>query len=94
VVVLRCTEWSDDFDPSISTKSNRQSCWIKMVTLMSCNAESVGSNWHVHRERNLRACAQVLRVNLFRFMPIWQQNCLPGVIHVWLLFLCHRSMSN
>jgi hypothetical protein len=29
VIVLYCTEWSDDFDPSVSTKSNRQSCWIK-----------------------------------------------------------------
>jgi hypothetical protein len=36
-VVLACTEWSDDFDPSLSTKSNRQSCWTKTVTIMSFN---------------------------------------------------------
>lgn len=36
-IVLHCTEWSDDFDPSVSTKANRQSCWIKTVTIMSCN---------------------------------------------------------
>lgn len=36
-IVLYCTEWSDDFDPSVSTKANRQSCWIKTVTIHSCN---------------------------------------------------------
>jgi hypothetical protein len=35
VVVLCCTEWFDDFDPLISTKSNCQSCWIKTVTLIN-----------------------------------------------------------
>ncbi len=38
IIVLYCTEWSDDFDPSLSTKCNRQSCWIKTVTIMSCNS--------------------------------------------------------
>jgi hypothetical protein len=37
VIALYCTEWSDDFDPSVSTKANRHSCWIKTVTIMSCN---------------------------------------------------------
>jgi hypothetical protein len=31
VIALYCTEWSDDFDPSVSIKANRQSCWIKTV---------------------------------------------------------------
>jgi hypothetical protein len=38
-VVLYLTEWSDDFDPSLSTKANRKSCWIKTVSVMSCNVE-------------------------------------------------------
>jgi len=37
VIALYCTEWSDDFDPALSTKANRQSCWVKTVTIMSCN---------------------------------------------------------
>jgi hypothetical protein len=36
LVVLVCFEWSDDFDPASSTKSNRNSCWIKTVTLLPC----------------------------------------------------------
>jgi len=30
---LYITEWSDGFEPSISTKANRGSCWIKTVTI-------------------------------------------------------------
>jgi len=41
VVALYLTEWSDDFDPNVSTKSNRQSCWIKTLTIWSCNLEDV-----------------------------------------------------
>lgn len=37
IVVLYCTESSNDFDPKVSTKANRQSCWIKTVTILSCN---------------------------------------------------------
>ena len=33
VICLYITEWSDGFEPSISTKSNRGSCWIKSVTI-------------------------------------------------------------
>jgi hypothetical protein len=36
LVVLVCFEWSDDFDPASSTKSNRNSCWIKTVTIFAC----------------------------------------------------------
>jgi hypothetical protein len=38
VISMFCTEWSDDFDPSVSIKANRKSCWIKTVTTMSCNS--------------------------------------------------------
>jgi len=34
VVILSCIEWSDDFDPSSSSKSNRNSCWVKTVTII------------------------------------------------------------
>jgi hypothetical protein len=34
VVILSCVEWSDDFDPSASAKSNRNSCWVKTVTII------------------------------------------------------------
>jgi hypothetical protein len=44
VVVLYLTEWSDDFDPSMSTKANRQSCWIKTVSVMSGNVEDNMNN--------------------------------------------------
>jgi hypothetical protein len=40
-VALYLTEWSDDFVPIVSMKSNRQSCWIKTVTIWSCNPEDV-----------------------------------------------------
>jgi hypothetical protein len=33
VVVLFCTEWSDDFDSAMSSKQNRRSYWIKTVTV-------------------------------------------------------------
>lgn len=33
VMVLYLVEWSDGFEPSISVKSNRGSCWLKTVTI-------------------------------------------------------------
>jgi len=41
IIAIYCTEWSDDFDPNVSNKSNRQSCWIKTVTILSCNPDDV-----------------------------------------------------
>ncbi len=41
VVILYCTEWSDNFDPSVSTKANRQSCWVKTAAVLSCNVHDV-----------------------------------------------------
>jgi hypothetical protein len=32
-ICLYVTEWSDGFEPSISSKANRGSCWIKTVTI-------------------------------------------------------------
>jgi hypothetical protein len=32
-ICLYVLEWSDGFEPSISTKANRGSCWIKSVTI-------------------------------------------------------------
>ncbi len=46
VVILSCIEWSDDFDPSASAKSNRNSCWVKTVTIIP--SYDVGT---VNRER-------------------------------------------
>ncbi len=37
VILLMCYEWSDDFDPALSMKASRKSCWVKTVTIMSCN---------------------------------------------------------
>jgi hypothetical protein len=33
IMVLYLVEWSDGFEPSISVKSNRGSCWLKTVTI-------------------------------------------------------------
>jgi translation initiation factor 5B/PHD finger-like domain-containing protein 5A len=33
VMVLYLVEWSDGFEPSISVKSNRGSCWLKTITI-------------------------------------------------------------
>lgn len=33
LLVLYVTEWSDGFEPSLSIKGNRGSCWIKSVTI-------------------------------------------------------------
>jgi len=33
VMVLYLVEWSDGFEPSLSVKSNRGSCWLKTVTI-------------------------------------------------------------
>ena len=35
VVVLFCKLWSDDFDPNSSSKSNRQSVWVKTISIFT-----------------------------------------------------------
>lgn len=37
LIVLFLTFWSDDFDPNKSIKSNRQSIWIKTLTIIAMN---------------------------------------------------------
>ena len=38
---LYVVEWSDAFEPSISTKSNRGSIWVKTITISPCNNDAL-----------------------------------------------------
>jgi hypothetical protein len=42
-------EWSDDFDPALSTKASHKSCWVKTVTIMPyvCNKTDNGCTFPV-----------------------------------------------
>ncbi len=65
VILLMCYEWSDDFDPALSTKASWKSCWVKTATIMSCNsfdkvhpenatfAIAVGNKKSIHQEIEL-----------------------------------------
>jgi hypothetical protein len=39
IIPLFITLWSDDFDPNKSIKNNRQSCWIKTITIFTMDME-------------------------------------------------------
>jgi hypothetical protein len=39
IIPIFITFWSDDFDPNKSIKNNRQSCWIKTITIFSMDMD-------------------------------------------------------
>jgi hypothetical protein len=48
IIPLFITFWSDDFDPNKSIKSNRQSVWIKTITIFTIDMEGKKEVLHIH----------------------------------------------